>query len=74
MANQTLNVGDAAPDFELMNQDKSPVKLSSFRDKKKVVLLFYPMDFSPCSARMSIARSGHNSARSSAGRMPSFSA
>ena len=32
-------VGDAAPDFELMNQDKTPVKLSSFRGKKKVVLL-----------------------------------
>ena len=42
-----LKVGDAAPDFELMNQDKTPVKLSSFRGKKKVVLLFYPMDFSP---------------------------
>ena len=42
-----LKVGDAAPDFELMNQEKQPVKLSSFRGKKKVVLLFYPMDFSP---------------------------
>jgi peroxiredoxin len=42
-----LKVGDAAPDFELMNQDKTPVKLSSFRGNKKVVLLFYPMDFSP---------------------------
>jgi peroxiredoxin len=42
-----LKVGDAAPDFELMNQEKTPVKLSSFRGKKKVVLLFYPMDFSP---------------------------
>jgi peroxiredoxin len=41
-----LKVGDAAPDFELMNQDRNPVKLSSLRGKK-VVLLFYPMDFSP---------------------------
>ncbi len=41
-----LKVGDAAPDFELMIQDKSIVKLSSLRGKK-VVLLFYPMDFSP---------------------------
>jgi peroxiredoxin len=41
-----LNVGDPAPDFELMNQDKTKVKLSDLRGKK-VVLLFYPMDFSP---------------------------
>src|SRR5262245_21506179 len=42
-----LKVGDAAPDFEMMNQDKAPVRLSSFKGQKKVVLLFYPMDFSP---------------------------
>src|SRR5438477_3949015 len=41
-----LKVGDPAPDFELMNQDKNPVKLSNLRGQK-VVLLFYPMDFSP---------------------------
>ncbi len=46
-----LKIGDPAPEFELMNQDKAPVKLSSFRGQKKVVLLFYPMDFSPvCTA------------------------
>ena len=44
---QTLKPGDVAPEFELMNQDKNKVKLSDFRGKKKVVLLFYPMDFSP---------------------------
>ncbi len=47
MDNQPLKVGETAPDFELMDQDKNKVKLSDFRDKKKVVLLFYPMDFSP---------------------------
>jgi peroxiredoxin len=42
-----LNIGDAAPDFELMTQDPArKVKLSDLRGKK-VVLLFYPMDFSP---------------------------
>lgn len=41
-----LKVGDVAPDFEMMNQDKKAVKLSELRGKK-VVLLFYPMDFSP---------------------------
>lgn len=46
MTNVTLKVGDLAPDFELMNQDMEKVKLSSLRGKQ-VVLLFYPMDFSP---------------------------
>src|SRR3954470_10694225 len=45
--NAPLKAGDMAPDFELMNQNKDRVKLSDFRGKKKVVLLFYPMDFSP---------------------------
>lgn len=40
-------VGQEAPDFELENQDKQKIKLSSFRGKKKVVLAFYPLDFSP---------------------------
>jgi peroxiredoxin len=45
-----LKVGDVAPDFELMNQNKEKVKLSGLRGKR-VVLLFYPMDFSPvCTA------------------------
>jgi len=43
----SLKVGDIAPDFELMTQDPDcKVKLSDFQGKKKVVLLFYPMDFS----------------------------
>ncbi len=47
MPTATLRPGDVAPDFELMNQDKVRVKLADFRGKQKVVLLFYPMDFSP---------------------------
>ncbi len=46
MAQTALNVGDSAPDFELMDQDKNKVRLSDLRGKR-VVLLFYPMDFSP---------------------------
>jgi peroxiredoxin len=42
-----LKVGQQAPEFELMNQDKNKLKLSDYRGKKKVILLFYPMDFSP---------------------------
>jgi thioredoxin-dependent peroxiredoxin len=41
-----LKVGDTAPDFEVMDQNKNKVSLSSLRGKR-VVLLFYPMDFSP---------------------------
>ena len=44
-----LRVGDPAPDFELPTDDvtnKTKVKLSNLRGKK-VLLLFYPMDFSP---------------------------
>ena len=46
MDNQALKVGDVAPGFELMDENKTVVKLSDLRGKK-VVLLFYPMDFSP---------------------------
>ncbi len=46
MDNQPLKVGDAAPSFELMDENKNVVKLADLRGKK-VVLLFYPMDFSP---------------------------
>lgn len=36
-----LNVGDNAPDFELVNSEGEAVKLSDFRGKR-VVLFFYP--------------------------------
>ena len=36
-----------APDFSGKNQDGKPIKLSSFRSKKKVVLYFYPKDMTP---------------------------
>jgi len=47
MDNAPLKLGDFAPEFELMNQNKDKVRLSDFRGKKKVMLLFYPLDFSP---------------------------
>ena len=46
MDNQPLKVGTPAPDFQLMDENKNVVKLSELRGKT-VVLLFYPMDFSP---------------------------
>jgi peroxiredoxin len=41
-----IKVGDKAPDFELVNEEGKPVKLSDYKGKN-VVLAFYPFDFSP---------------------------
>jgi len=40
-----VDVGDEAPDFELPDQDRTPVRLSDFRGRKNVVLVFYPLSF-----------------------------
>jgi len=40
-----VDVGDEAPDFELVDQDRNKVRLSSFRGSKNVVLVFYPLSF-----------------------------
>ncbi|TRX49452.1 thioredoxin-dependent thiol peroxidase [Fulvivirga sp. M361] len=45
-----LKVGDAAPDFEVNDQDGQSVKLSDYKGKK-VVIYFYPRDNTPgCTA------------------------
>jgi peroxiredoxin len=41
-----VEVGEQAPDFELKDQHGTPVRLSSFRGSKNVVLVFYPLAFS----------------------------
>jgi peroxiredoxin len=41
-----VEVGQEAPDFELKDQHGRPVRLSSFRGAKNVVLVFYPLAFS----------------------------
>jgi len=52
-----VEVGDQAPDFELRDQHGTPVKLSSFRGEKNVVLVFYPLAFSGvCSGEMQALR------------------
>lgn len=43
----TLKPGDTAPDFTLPSTIGEKVSLSDYRGKKNVVLLFYPLDFSP---------------------------
>jgi peroxiredoxin len=39
--------GAKAPDFELDGHSKDKVKASSFRGKKNLLLVFYPLDFTP---------------------------
>lgn len=41
----SVHLGDTAPDFELRDQTGQPVKLSDYRGKKHVVLVFYPLAF-----------------------------
>ena len=45
--------GQMAPDFTLPSTNGDPVTLSSHRGVKNVVLVFYPLDFSPvCSMQL----------------------
>jgi peroxiredoxin len=49
-----IAVGEQAPDFTLRDQDGEKVSLSDFRGRK-VLLVFYPGDFSPvCGDQLSI--------------------
>ena len=43
----SANIGAPAPEFSLKDQDQKEVKLSDYRGKKRVVLVFYPLDWSP---------------------------
>ena len=40
-----FKVGDTAPDFTLLDQNRKQVKLSDFRGKKNVALAFYIFAF-----------------------------
>ena len=42
-----LKEGIKAPDFTAIDQNGAKIKLSSFKDKKNVVLYFYPKDMTP---------------------------
>ena len=49
-----IEAGEPAPDFTLRNQDGEKVSLSDFRGRK-LLLIFYPLDFSPvCSDQLSV--------------------
>jgi peroxiredoxin (alkyl hydroperoxide reductase subunit C) len=42
-----IETGAAAPTFELDSHLDDKVSLSSFKGKKNVLLVFYPLDFTP---------------------------
>jgi mycoredoxin-dependent peroxiredoxin len=49
-----IEVGAAAPDFELLDQDGEKATLADYRGRK-LLLVFYPGDFSPvCSDQLSV--------------------
>jgi peroxiredoxin len=49
-----IEAGETAPDFALRDQDGEEVSLSDYRGRK-VLLVFYPFDFSPvCSDQLSL--------------------
>lgn len=46
MAESQLNIGDIAPDFELISDSGERIRLSDFRGRR-VILYFYPQDDTP---------------------------
>lgn len=42
-----IAIGQHAPEFALKDQNQQEVKLADFKGKKNVVLVFYPLDWSP---------------------------
>ena len=56
-----LRIGDAAPDFELQDENGAMVRLGDFRDKSPVVLMFYPADNTPgCTRQLCTARDDYD--------------
>jgi peroxiredoxin Q/BCP len=54
-----LAIGDEAPDFETKDDEGKPFKLSDYRGKK-LVLYFYPKDFTPgCTAEACSIRNSY---------------
>jgi mycoredoxin-dependent peroxiredoxin len=50
-------LGSLAPDFELVDQHGTPVRLSSFRGLRNVLIVFYPWSFSGvCTGELGVLR------------------
>ena len=45
--NRQPEIGEESPGFTLKNQDQLNVSLGDFKGEKNVVLVFYPLDFTP---------------------------
>ena len=58
----TIVVGQQAPDFTLPHQPgQDPVRLSDYRGSKNVVLLFFPLAWSPvCTTELSTTRDNYS--------------
>lgn len=55
----SVEIGRIAPDFELVDQHGTPVRLSSYRGRRNVVLVFFPWAFSGiCSSELTALRDG----------------
>lgn len=53
----SVEIGSKAPDFELSNQHGQKVKLSDFRGKKNVVVVFFPFAFTGiCTGELCVIR------------------
>lgn len=58
---EMLKIGEAAPDFELADENGETVRLADFRDKSGVVLMFYPADNTPgCTKQLCTARDDYD--------------
>ena len=56
-----LKPGDTAPDFTLPDQDGNPRALADLLGDGRLVLYFYPADFSPaCTAQACMFRDAHD--------------
>jgi len=57
----SITVGQPAPAFTLYNIHKKPVSLQEYRDKKNVLLLFFPLAFTGvCTKELCSVRDGIN--------------
>ena len=56
-----LDIGSAAPDFDLQDESGNRVQLADFRGNSSIVLMFYPADSTPgCTRQLCTARDDYD--------------